>query len=160
MRILVIYYSFEGSTKLIAEKIAQNLNADILLLQTKAEMIKTHGFMKYLWGGRSVIYKETPELLPFEKNPADYDLIFIGSPVWAYTFTPPVRSFFKQKLLQNKKVALFCTHEGGRKNTLENMKKELSGNEIIGEMDFANVKKNPIENVKKAEEWALNITKN
>lgn len=154
MKTLVIYYSFEGCTKLIAETIAKAINADIFELKTKEELVKTHGFMKYLWGGRSVVYKEKPELLPLEKNPADYDLIFIGTPVWAFTFTPPLRSLFAKKILKNKKIAVFCTHEGGPINTLKNMKNELAGNEIVSEMDFKNVKKTPDENTKKATEWA------
>jgi len=157
MKTLVIYHSFEGSTKLIAETIAKVKSADIFELKTKEELVKTHGFMKYFWGGRSVIYKEKPELLPFEKNPADYDLIFIGTPVWAFTFTPLLRSLFAKKIFQNKKIAVFCTHEGGQINTLRNMKNELVGNEIISEMDFRNVKKNLEDNTKKAIEWANSV---
>jgi flavodoxin len=157
MKILVIYHSFEGSTKLIAETIAKVTNADILELKTKEELVKTHGFMKYFWGGRSVVFKDKPELLALEKNPTDYDLIFIGTPVWAFTFTPPLRSLLAQEILNNKKIAIFCTHEGGPGKTLENMKNEFVGNEIVSEMDFKNVKKNPDENIEKATEWAKQL---
>ena len=50
MKNLVIYYSLEGNTKLIAENIAKKIDADILELKTKKEYHKT-GFKKYFWGG-------------------------------------------------------------------------------------------------------------
>lgn len=157
MKTFVVYYSFEGNTKLIAETIAKTLGADVLGLETRSELVKTHGFMKYFWGGKSVVFKEKPELKTLEVNLDDFDLIFIGTPVWALTFAPPIRSLFEKKIIKNKKVALFCTHEGSFKNVLKNMENALIGNEIISEIDFMNVKKNPEENTKKAIEWANHI---
>ena len=52
-KVLVVYYSFEGHTKKIAEKISQNLNADILEVKPKNEK-KSSGFSKFLWGGSQV----------------------------------------------------------------------------------------------------------
>ena len=93
MKSLVIFYSFEGNTKLMAENIAQTAEADVLELKPKKE-IQSKGFMKYFWGGKAAMMKEKPELLPFDKNIQDYDLIFIGTPVWAWTYSPPLNSFF------------------------------------------------------------------
>ena len=39
MKILVIFYSFEGNTKLIAENIAETINADILELKPRKETL-------------------------------------------------------------------------------------------------------------------------
>ena len=142
--VLVIYYSLDGYTKLVAETIAKGINADILELKPERELLKVSGiarFSKYLWGGRQVIMKETPILLPFEKNIDDYGLLIIGTPVWAFTFAPPLRTFFSNVKMKGKKIALFCTHEGTKGKTLENMRKELLGNEIIGEIDFRRPKK-------------------
>ncbi len=51
MKKLVIFYSFEGNTKLIAENIAQAIGADLLELKPKKKM-KSKGFMKFVWGGQ------------------------------------------------------------------------------------------------------------
>ncbi|MBU4217277.1 NAD(P)H-dependent oxidoreductase [Candidatus Parcubacteria bacterium] len=158
MKTLVIYYSLTNNAKFIAEEIANAIGADILVLRTKKEILKPTGFMKYFWGGRQVMMKEMPELLPLEKNPSDYDLIIIGTPVWAWTFTPPLRTFFATAKIQNKKVAIFCTHGGGMRNTLEDMKKELAGNEIVGKIDFKEpLKYDKEESGRKVREWAKNL---
>jgi flavodoxin len=156
MKTLVIYYSFEGNTRFIAEAIAHELQADLLELKVKND-IKTKSFLKFLWGGKQVLQKKTPELLPYEKNPADYDLIYIGTPVWAFTFAPAIRTLLKDVKFENRKIALFCSHEGGPANTFVEMKSLLEGNDIISENDFADVLKNPQQNSLNAKLWAGKI---
>ena len=56
MKSLVIYYSLEGNTKLIADTIKNELNSDVLELRTKKQY-PNKGFKKYLCGGKSVILK-------------------------------------------------------------------------------------------------------
>ncbi len=156
MKSLVIYYSFEGNTRFIAEAVAREIKSDVLELKVKND-IKTKGFLKFLWGGKQVLQKKTPDLLPFDKNPEDYEIIFIGTPVWAFTFAPALRTFFKDVKLKNKKIALFCTHEGSAAKTFDDMKKELENNDIISENDFAGVLKNPQRNSLDAKIWAGKI---
>ncbi|WP_099187235.1 flavodoxin family protein [Tepidibacter mesophilus] len=141
MKKLVVYYSFEGNTKLLSQTIAQNLDAEILELKIKNE-VKRKGFMKYLWGGKSVFMKDKPELEPIAINIDEYDVLIIGTPVWAGTFAPGLRTFFDKYNIQNKNIFLFCTHEGGQGKTLENMKSKLDMNNIVDCKDFVNVSKN------------------
>jgi len=156
MKTLIVFYSYEGSTKFIAQTIANEIGADILEIKPEKEM-QSHGFMKYIWGGRQATMKAKPTLLPFDKNPADYDLIIIGTPVWAFNMAPPIRSFLAQIKLTNKKIALFCCHEGSPGKTLENMENKLQRNEIIGKMDFMKVVAQKDNNTKKAKEWIKQI---
>jgi hypothetical protein len=81
--------------------------------------------------------KKKPALRPLEKDPRDYDLLFIGTPVWAGHFTPPLRSFFAQTDLQDKAIALFCTYRGGVGSTFDDMRAELAKSRILGERAFA-----------------------
>jgi len=115
--------------------------------------IKSRGFMKFFWGGKQATMKEKPKLKPLTKNPADYDLIFIGTPVWVWTFAPPLRSFFGQVKLQGKKIVLFASFGGGLGKTFVNMKKELGGNDIIAEKTFREPVKKPEEGRGEVEEW-------
>jgi flavodoxin len=158
MRILVIYYSLEGNTRFIAESIAGAVNADILELKPKVD-IKSKGFMKYLWGGKEVVQQKEPELNVFDIIPQEYDVIFIGTPVWAWTYTPALRSFFSFCKLANRKIALFCSHDGQKAKTFEKMAKALSGNTILGEADFeAPLKNDRTYSSNRAKEWAKEIT--
>lgn len=102
--------------------------------------------------------REKPALLPFGKDPKKYDTIFIGTPVWAFTYSAPLNTFFHETKLKGKKIALFICHGGGKKDTLSDMRKALSGNEIIGEIDFFEPLKNNKEaSAKKAEQWVKKI---
>lgn len=153
MKNIVIYYSFEGNTKYVAEKIAEKLNADIYEIKLKKDNMKK-GFMKYFWGGKQVVSKETPEIENIDIDFNIYDNIFIGTPVWAFTFTPAIRSLFNKIRLNKKNIVLFCTHEGGIGKTFENMKKELGDNFYIGEIDFINVQKSDKNEINtKIQDW-------
>lgn len=135
MKTLIVYYSLTGNVKTIAESMASAAGADLLELKLKEGLKPTGGF-KFLWGGKQVFMKEQPELQPIDKNPNDYDLIIIGTPVWAWTFAPALRTFFNKVKIENKKIALFCCHGGVKGKVFERMKKALGNNHFIGEIDF------------------------
>lgn len=94
MKTLILYYSFEGNTEYVATKLASYLDADFQKVVPVKEL-KSKGFSKYIWGGRQAFMKEKkPAIAPLEKNYKDYDLILIGTPIWAFTYAPPIRTFF------------------------------------------------------------------
>ncbi len=139
-KILVAYYSFEGFTKQIAETMATHINADILEIHPKKE-IKSKGFGKYVWGGSQVMMGKKPKLCPFDKQIDDYDIILIGSPIWAGTYTPPIKSLLEEGFIHNKKVAYFYTFDGGAEKAEEKAKSVLEKqNSYLGAMGFLNPK--------------------
>ena len=157
MKILIVFYSLTGNTRKIAEAVASATSGEMMEIKTVKE-IPTTGFMKFWVGGKQVVQRELPELLPFEKNPNDFDFIFLGTPIWAANFVPAVRSFLKQAKLQNKKIALFCIHGGDDPGqAFVNLEEELLGREIVGKIDFkmdAISEEQLLENLQKAAEWA------
>jgi flavodoxin len=132
LRIGVIYYSFEGNTRMVAQAIAAQTGGDLVELQPQKEV--THGFMKYFWGGKQAVMKEKPALLPLERNPEEYDLIFLGTPVWAFTYAPPLHTFLAEHSLQNKQIALFSCAGGSFGKVFVNLRAKLTGNRILGEL--------------------------
>lgn len=158
MKALVVFYSSSGNTRMIAHTIAETLNADEEELKP-VKALNANGIGYVFWGIRQLVTQSKPSLLSLTHNPDDYDLIVIGTPVWSYTITPPIRSFLENYHISGKKIAIFCCHGGGKGKTLENMKSYLQDNEIIGETDFCEPLKNsPEENKKNAAEWIKNIT--
>jgi flavodoxin len=158
-KILVVYYSFEGNTRFIAEAIAKELGADIQELKPIKDL-KSKGFSKFIWGGRQVVMKKMPELHPLEKKPEDYDTVFIGTPVWAYTFAPAVRTFLAGHSLKGKYIALFMCHGGGPKEAMAKFEAEVSGRTVIGKLDLKNVLDEETGEMRKeAVEWARKIVR-
>ena len=154
MKKLIVYYSLEGNTRFIAQTIAGTVGADLLELKPKNDISPT-GFSRFWKGGGQIIKHVQPELLPFNKQPRDYDMIIIGTPVWAWTYAPALATFFSTVSLKGKKIALFCCSGGGKGKTLAKMKEKLPGNEFIGEIDFIDpARKDKEQNAEKAKIWA------
>lgn len=112
MKSLVVYYSLEGNTKAIAKGISEELNCDLLELNPKKQYPKG-GFRKFFWGGKSVFFKEKPEIMPINLDLNEYDTIFIGTPIWVGTYAPPIKTFIEDNNLKNKDIAVFVCHGGG-----------------------------------------------
>lgn len=159
MRVLVVYYSLEGNTKLLSKKIAETINADIIELET-SKHYPSGGLKKYVWGGRSAVFGEEPELINEPIDFTSYDTIIIGTPVWASTYAPPFKTLFGKYKIEGKRIALFICHAGGGAGKcIKKIKDALPGNEFIGEIDFVEPKRKPEESCERAAKWAsgLNI---
>lgn len=135
VKILVIYYSLTGNTKFIAETIAKSVDADILELKPVKEL-KAEGGMKYFWGGFQATMKKKPKLQPFDIKLNDYDLFFIGSPVWAWRQSPPINSFLKKFDLSGRNVALWMCAGGDGVKSMIRFKETLKNANILGDISF------------------------
>lgn len=136
MNTIIIYYSLDGNTEMIANLIKENTQGDLLKIQPKKEVPKS-GFMKYFWGGKSVVFNEKPELINEPIDLSNYDTIYVGSPVWNGSYTPPLTTFFTLNKITNKNIYLFACHDGGGvKKFMKNLQDLLSGNEIKDTIDF------------------------
>jgi flavodoxin len=151
-RKLVVYYSLDGSTRFVAQAIAEETGADLLELQPRRPM--PAGGLRYALGGMQAVFGARPALQALNRDPDEYDLVFIGTPIWASRMTPAVRSFLLQANLKGKKVALFCTFRGNPGKTFETMRESLAGNEIVGQTEFLEPLKNETENTARAQGWA------
>ena len=102
-----------GNTQQTAEKIANALGADLIRVEPKKEY-PSKGFRKFLWGGKSAVMGDKPALQPYRFD-GDYDRIIFGTPVWASSFTPPIRSFITEnrERIEDKSVAVFVCYSGG-----------------------------------------------
>ncbi|HAL73813.1 MAG TPA: flavodoxin [Clostridiales bacterium] len=116
MKTLVAYYSLDGNTRRVAEAIAAAMSTDLLYIRPYKE-IKAKWFWKYFLGGAQVSMGLTPKLMPMIPDPADYEFILLGSPVWARSFTPPVKAFLRTDVIKGKKIAFFFSHSSGADKT-------------------------------------------
>lgn len=113
MKTLIVYYSLEGNTEYSAGKIAKATGADLLKLIPK-KTYPDKGAKKFIWGGKSAVFGETPELEPYNNDISSYNRIIIGFPVWASTFAPPIRTFVTENKdeLKQKDICVFACQAG------------------------------------------------
>jgi flavodoxin len=157
MKTVVVYYSYDGNCAFIAKQLKSQLNADIVALETADEKKRT-GLAKYAWGGSQVFMRKKPALKPYNFDPAAYDLIVLGTPVWAGSPSPAIVSFLSRTKIAGKRIALFICHAGGRGKAMEKFEALLPGNTIAGKIDFINpARGDPEEALKKTAEWVKTI---
>ena len=119
---LVVYYSYTGHTKMIAESIQKELGCDILEIKP---------VQPYSTDYQTVVDEEqnndssnkTPEIQKIDKDLSDYDEIIIGSPVWWYTIAPVIRTFLKENDLSGKVIKPFATNAGWLGQTFQEIKR-------------------------------------
>ncbi|MBR2372654.1 MAG: NAD(P)H-dependent oxidoreductase [Lentisphaeria bacterium] len=113
-RSLVVYFSWSnaGNTRNLAKMIAAETKADIEeLLPIKPYPVK---YQEVLRQGRRELEKNIAvPVRKLKKDWRNYDIIFVGSPIWFATYAPPVRTFLQKNDLKGKKVLFFCTHGRG-----------------------------------------------
>jgi len=158
MKFAVVYYSFDGNTEFVADEIAKVLKADKFVIKTKNEISNT--IMKYAWGGKQALMKKLPEIDDLNFNPENYNKIILASPVWAWTFSPAMRSFMQKHSLKNKEIALLLCHGGGPGKAMERWVTELEkgGNLIIAKKEMIDPLKNqPARSLLVATGWAEDL---
>ena len=111
MKTLLVYYSYTGQTKIIADKIKNNLDCDIVELKPTIPFSTNYQEVVDEYqnneSDKKIVDIEEPNI-----NLDEYDKIIIGTPVWWYTITPVLRAFLKIYDLSGKKVYPFATNAG------------------------------------------------
>ena len=113
MKTAIVYYSMNGNTAMVAEKLAAGLDADLIEIRPE-HAYPDKGFRKFLWGGKAAVMAEKPKLMPYTFHPDDYDRIVFGFPVWAGNITPPLRSFIQEnkEVIRGKQIAAYACQSG------------------------------------------------
>lgn len=108
MKNLVVFYSRTGNTRKVAESIARSLEADVIELRDEKDR---SGLIGYIRSGFDAAVARGAHLQDAEIDLSEYDRVIIGSPVWAFSFCPAVRTFMKTNIEGLGKVAFFCTQD-------------------------------------------------
>jgi flavodoxin len=86
--ILVVYYSLTGHTRQVARQIAETCGADI------DPIVDVAGRQYRPWDmfrlGMQAIFRRGDDIREAIFDPSDYDLVVIGTPVWAGRMASPV----------------------------------------------------------------------
>ena len=129
MKSLVVYYSRTGTTKFVAETIAAELGSDI---EEIVDLKNREGRLNYMGAAGDASRGKETKIGSIKRVPSDYDLIVIGSPIWAWSPTPAIRTYVKNNNLSGKNVALFFTYENNLRQAIEKTKALLSNSMLVG----------------------------
>jgi flavodoxin len=154
MKSLVVYYSRTGKTKFVAESIATNLGAD---LEEIVDLKKRTGPVGWLMGGKDATRKNQTEIAQTTKTPQDYDLIIIGTPIWAWSPTPAVRTYVQKNNLAGKKVALFYSSDGDIKQAEQKFRDLLKDATVVSNLWLVTPFANKEDSQKKIAEWCKTL---
>ena len=113
MKRIVIYYSLTGNTRQAAAAVAEALHADLLALEP-VKPIPEKGAASILTGGGQATFGVCPPLKPLSLDPASYDEIILGTPIWAGKCAAPVRTFLKGNPLCRRVTAVFTLSGSGK----------------------------------------------
>ncbi|MBS1118946.1 MAG: flavodoxin [Deltaproteobacteria bacterium] len=108
-RLLVVYYTRTGATRRLAGSIAAELGADV---DEIVDVADRSGVLGYLRSGFQATFRRPAPIGPAVRDPASYDLVIIGTPIWNMSVSSPVRSYLDRHRGRFRKVGFFCTCGG------------------------------------------------
>ena len=155
-RKLVAYFSASGTTKKIAEMIAQAAEADLYEITPKQPYSKADlNWMDKK--SRSSIEmsdkKFRPEITDTDAQIDGYDEVILGFPIWWYVAPTIINSFLENYDFSGKKIVLFATSGGsGFGNTVSELKSSAPDAVIVEGKVFNRVTKQEIA------EWVKRIS--
>lgn len=128
---LVIYYSQTGNTKAVAEAIQAKTGADIesIVVVDAYDGDYDSTIQRCLKEMNDGVF---PQIQPLTSNLAEYDIVYIGYPVWFGTYAPPVETLLNTVDLKGKKIVPFCTFgSGGLDSSSKAIAAKLTESEVL-----------------------------
>jgi len=117
-RSLVVFYSRTGTTKKVAEAVAAKLDCDIEeIIDTRSK----RGLLGFLRSGLEATLKKLTTIEGIKNDPASYDVVIIGTPVWNGTMSSAIRTYLSQHKEDLQNVAFFCTQGSSGDNAFKEM---------------------------------------
>ena len=135
-RKLVAYFSVSGTTAQVAEKLAEAIGADIFAIEPETPY--TEADLNWMdKNARSTIEMNDPDSRPAiaakRDNMADYDVVFVGFPIWWYVAPTIINTFLESYDLSGKVIVPFATSGGsGMGQTNARLATSCKGAQLLG----------------------------
>jgi len=135
MKALIVYMSRTGRCRKIATELAAELG-DGAKLEEIEDLAKHSGVVGWLRAGKDSFTRKDTPIGPVSEDPAAYDIVVVGTPVWAGTMSSPVKAYLKANGAKAERVAFWCTMgSSGGKKAFAGMA-ELCGKEPVATEEF------------------------
>jgi hypothetical protein len=110
--VLVVCFSRSGATQRLADMLAALLPADCETLREREGVQWRSGARGYARSLIDIIARRPANLRPTMHDPTHYDIVIVGTPVWASHASAPVSTWLAQHHRQFRHVAFFCSLGG------------------------------------------------
>ena len=128
MKTLIIYYSLSGNTKKLGDFLADKFSADTVLIEEIHNNTSLFTMLRLIF---HVLLNKASKIRQLGVEPAQYDLVILGTPVWMMRLSSPMRALINQEKSNFKKVAFFCTeNSAGGSAVFEIMSKLCDKNPV------------------------------
>lgn len=133
---LIVYYSWSGNTKAIAQMIQELTTGDIYQIETRnpypTDYNQTVDVAK-----QELRANTRPEFMEQNINIDNYDVIYLGYPNWWGTMPMVVHTFLESYDFSGKTIIPFCTHEGsGLGKSVRDITKLCPKAEVVNAIAF------------------------
>lgn len=142
-KVLVVYFSHGGNTQKLAKEISNQVGGDF----RRIEPVNAYpgGDELYDYTEQEQADDARPEIQDLNIDMSKYDTVFIGYPIWWYTYPQVILTFFDNYDLTGKTIVPFVTHGGsGMSGTEDDMREYLSDKDVTV-LDGLAVSRNDIE---------------
>ena len=107
IKVLVAYFSYSGTTRNVANAISEKTGGDLF------EITPQNGYSNvYMESNSEIRRNERPALTDTVENMEEYDIVFVGYPVWWHATPAPINTFLESYDLTGKLIIPFCTSGG------------------------------------------------
>lgn len=129
VKVLVAYFSYSGTTKNIANAISEKTGGDLF------EITPQDGYSNvYMESNSEIRGNKRPALTDTVENMDEYDIVFVGYPVWWHATPAPINTFLESYNLTGKLIIPFCTSgESDISETMPTFLHSCDGLAVYGE---------------------------
>ena len=127
-RILVVYCSRTGNTERVARRIATQCGADIEEIK---DTVGRRGPLGYVRSGVEAVLGHQPAIRRTHYAPQLYDVVIVGTPIWFWNMSSPVRRYVHDHRSEFKQVAFFCTFGGSGHEKVLSELQQLCGKPVL-----------------------------
>ena len=131
---LVIYYSFTGNSKKVAEYVKNKLEADILELEQKEPFSNDYNEVVREWQNNDI--KRDVEIKPINIDLSKYKKIVLITCIWWYGISPVMKKFLKDYDLSEKDIIVAGSNAGWLGHCFKDYEEFLPNSNIKGKLDL------------------------
>ncbi|MGZ7108479.1 MAG: flavodoxin family protein [Methanobacterium sp.] len=147
MKSAVLYYSRTQKTAVTANALAEKTSGDLIEI---IDLKNRKGIFGWLRAAMDARGNKTTQIEPSTVDTANYDTMYIGTPVWAGNPTPAFNTIIKNFEITGKDIVIFLTCGSNYGNALDLMSEAVKseGGNVIQTIAITNTGKKSDEDIK------------